>query len=336
MSDARLAALVQRAFDYRGYVTVRRHDGSELVGFIFDRTDTHLQILDETASKRTLVPLKDIADIAFTGEDAAEKSQRIWERRKGALEPGGTSAWGDWDEEKPALILVALEPELRCVARAMGATLRNGTVRGRLNGGAAAAVAIGLGGGARQVVEAEKPRVLVSCGFSGALASGLVEGDLVLASSVRDESGECLPAAASLRKGARTALEGLRFVEGEIVCATSVAATPAEKRALAGAGALAVDMESWAAASAAREAGIPWIALRVILDPLESELPAFTREPHQSYIAPALRYALKGPRAVTHLARLASHAHTAFAALEEGLRRIGPALAAAGRTEQRA
>jgi adenosylhomocysteine nucleosidase len=339
MSDVRLAALVERAFDYRGYVTLKRHDGSELVGFVFDRgTDRgaeYLQILDESATKRTLVPLKEVADIAFTGEDTAEKSVRIWEKRKGTLEPGSTSAWGDWDEEKPALILVALEQELRVVAKAMGAQVRQGAARGRLNGGAAVAIAVGLGGGARKHVEAEKPRAVLSCGFSGALTSALSAGDLVLSSSVRDETGEILPASESLRKASRTAFEGLRFVEGELVCATRVAATPAEKQALAGGSGLAVDLESWAAASAAREAGIPWIGLRVILDPLESELPAFTREAHQSYVAPALRHALRGPRAVASLARLASQARTASLALEQALKRIGPALAAAGRKEQR-
>src|SRR4051794_36903529 len=101
MNDARLAELVSRAFDYRGYVTLRKHDGSIVVGFVFDRgTDRgaeYVQILDETATRRTLIPLKEVADISFTGEDAAEKSVRIWEKRKGQLEPGSTSAWGDWD-----------------------------------------------------------------------------------------------------------------------------------------------------------------------------------------------------------------------------------------------
>jgi adenosylhomocysteine nucleosidase len=332
MSDARLAELVSRAFDYRGYVTLRKHDGSIVVGFVFDRGAEYVQILDETATKRTLIPLKEVADISFTGEDAAEKSVRIWEKRKGQLEPGSTSAWGDWDEEKPALVLVALEPEFRVVAKAMGAPVRNGAVRGRLNGGAAAALAVGLGGGARQQIESEKPRAVLSCGFSGALTPDLSAGDIVLASSVRDESGEVIPATESLRKAARTALEGLRITEGELFCATRVAATPDEKRKLSG---VAVDMESWAAANAAREAGLPWIALRVILDPLESELPGFTREAHESYVGPALRHALKGPRAMVSLARLASQALTASAALEQALKRIGPALAAAGRHEER-
>ena len=34
MTDARLLELVEKAFDYRGYVTLRRTDGSELVGFV--------------------------------------------------------------------------------------------------------------------------------------------------------------------------------------------------------------------------------------------------------------------------------------------------------------
>ncbi|HEY2030503.1 MAG TPA: hypothetical protein VGH20_14975 [Myxococcales bacterium] len=335
MIDARLHDLVARAFDYRGYVTLRKKDGTELYGYVFDRGDAYVQILDETATKRTRIPLAEIADIAFTGDDPVAKSNRVWELRKGKLEPGNTSAWGEWDEERPALLVTAVDQELRCVARAMASEVRSRMARGRLNGGSAVAIAVGPGGGARQAVLAEKPRALLSCGFAGALTQGLQPGDLVLSSSVRDESGEAIVATDSLRKAARTALSGLRFVEGEVVCATSVAATPADKRGLAGASGIAVDMESWAVAKAAAEAGIPWIALRVILDPLDSELPAFTREPQKSYVGPALRYALKGPRAVADLAKLAAAARTAADALEQGLRRIGPALAAAGRSEER-
>src|SRR5207245_10475420 len=83
MTDARLSELVERAFDYRGYVTLRRSDGSELVGFVYDRSASHLDLYDETATRRVRVSLTDVADIAFTGEDAARKAQGLWERRKG-------------------------------------------------------------------------------------------------------------------------------------------------------------------------------------------------------------------------------------------------------------
>src|SRR5581483_7609278 len=51
MSDARLAELVDRAFDYRGYVTVRRTDGSELVGFVYDRGASHIELFDGSAAR---------------------------------------------------------------------------------------------------------------------------------------------------------------------------------------------------------------------------------------------------------------------------------------------
>jgi adenosylhomocysteine nucleosidase len=88
-------------------------------------------------------------------------------------------------------------------------------------------------------------------------------------------------------------------------------------------------MESYPAVRAAAEAGIPWLALRVIVDPLASSLPPFTREVHGRYLGPALKYALSGPGAVADLARLAVRARRAAQALELALRRLGPALAAA-------
>jgi hypothetical protein len=124
---------------------------------------------------------------------------------------------------------------------------------------------------------------------------------------------------------ATAALAGMRCFEGELICTTSVAATPAEKRALARPLALAVDMESHPAARAAVDAGIPWLALRAIVDPLEATLPPFTREQQEDYLRPALQFAFSGPRAVADLFRLAAGARRAGAALEAALRRLGPA-----------
>ena len=328
MTDARVAELVERAFDYRGYVTLRRSDGSELVGFVYDRSATHVELFDEAATHRVRVPLVEVADIAFTGEDTARKSQEIWERRKGTLEPRQTSAWGEWRESGPVLLLVALDGELRSVARAFGLSRRGNLARGRFSGTEMVALAVGVGGGSRGVVVEKQPRLVVSCGFSGGLDSALAPGDLVIATAVRDETGDELAAPQSVRQQALRALRGLRCFEGELVCTTSVAATEAEKLALARLGTLAVDMESHPAARAAAEAGVPWLAIRAIVDPLRSSLPSFAREPHASYLGPALRYALSGPRPVGDLLRLARHARIAAVALEAALRRLGPMLAA--------
>jgi adenosylhomocysteine nucleosidase len=326
MTEGRIAELVDRAFDYRGYVTLRRKDGSELVGFVYDRGASHLELLDETATRRTRVPLAEIAGIAFTGEDAARKSQEIWERRKGTLEPRETPAYGDWTESGPVLVLVALDSELRSVARALGRTPRRDAVRGQISGTAVVALACGMGGDPRRALAEERPRLVVSCGFGGALEAGLAAGDLVLATAVRGAGGDVLTAPESPRIAAARALHGLRCLQGELVSVTSVAATPEEKRALARPGALAVDMESHAVARAAQEAGIPWLALRVVVDPLDSELPPFTREARGGYLWPALRHALSGPRAAAGLVRLARDSRRAGAALELAIGRLARAL----------
>jgi nucleoside phosphorylase len=326
MNDPRVTELVDQAFDYRGYVTVRRKDGSELVGFVYDRGASHLELFDHTATQRVRVAIEDIADIALTGEDTARKSQEIWERRKGTLEPRETPALGGWDDSRPILVLVALERELRIVARAFGLTVRRNRARGRFEGSDLIAAAVGLGGGSRNVVAEERPRLVVSCGFSGGLDPSLVAGDVVVATSVLGEDGEEVASAESLRGAAVRALHGLRCSQGKIACTTEVAATPEEKAALARTGALAVDMESYPAARAAVEAGVPWLALRVVLDPAGTTLPAFTREPQRSYVGPALMHALSGPRAVVELLQLAGRARRAGASLELALRRLGEAI----------
>ena len=329
MTQAHLAELVDRAFDYRGYVTVRKSDGSELVGFVYDRGPSYLEMFDETATRRIRVPLAEVVDIAFTGYDAARKSQEIWERRKGTPEPRDTPAWGDWQEARPVLLLVALGIELRSVARAMDAHPRGNRVRGRLSGVETVAIAVGLGGGARAALAEEGARLVVSCGFAGGLDDAASPGDVVLATAVRDESGESIAAPAELRQAASQALSGMRHLEGELICTSAVAATEEEKRALARPGAVAVDMESYPAACAARDAGVPWLALRTIVDPLASSLPPFARSEQEGYLWPALKHAVSGPGAAAGLVRLGMRAKKASAALEEAVRRLAPALAAA-------
>jgi len=323
MNDPRVTELVDQAFDYRGYVTVRRKDGTELVGFVYDRGASHLELFDEKATQRVRVAIEEIADIALTGEDTARKSHEIWERRKGTLEPRETPALGGWDDSRPILILVALKRELRIVARAFGFTARGKRGRGRFRGSDVIIAAVGLGGGSRDAVAKENPRLILSCGFSGGLDPSLLAGDVVVATSVVGEDGEEVASSEALRHSAVRALHGLRCLEGKILCTTEVAATPEEKSALARTGALAVDMESYPAARAAVEAGVPWLALRVVLDPLGTSLPAFTREPQRSYLGPALMHALSGPRAVVELMQLAGRARRAGASLELALRRLG-------------
>jgi len=202
MSDARIMELVEQAVGYRGHVTVERRDGSRIVGFVYDSAAAHIEMFDERATDRIRVAHAEIANITLSGEDSAAKAQRIWERRRDSLESRETSVWGDW-EERPTLILVALPIELRGIAPVLGSSV--------------IARAVGVGGGATHVVAAERPRLVISCGFSGALHASLGPGDLVLASSVRDESGETVAARESVLRITRRALDGRARVHNEQV-----------------------------------------------------------------------------------------------------------------------
>ena len=115
--------------------------------------------------------------------------------------------------------------------------------------------------------------------------------------------------------------------------ATRVAATRDETRGLAGPGRIAVDLESWAVARAAARAQVPWLALRVVVDPLDADLPAFARERHDGYVLPALRHALRGPRAMLELVRLGFRADTAIRALQQALLHLAPTLSRLGGQE---
>jgi adenosylhomocysteine nucleosidase len=319
VSSARIAELVDRAFEYRGHVTVSQRDGSKRVGFVYDRGPAHVQMFDESASMRIQLALDEVTDIEFTGEDAAAKAQQIWMRRK-----GGFVVPAAGDDDHPVLILVALPIEMRTVSRVLRVKPRGGIARGKLGELDAVALEVGIGGGAAHAVATETPRLVISCGFAGALDPSLAPGDLVLASTVSDDSGDSIAVPERLRRAARLALARTgRLIEGDLLTTTEVAATVDEKCALFQPGRRAVDLESWPAARAAQQAGVPWLALRVVVDPLGADLPQFARDPHANYLVPALRHALGGPSAIVQLAQLGLRARRARRSLENVLVQLG-------------
>ena len=83
-----LADVIDRAFDYRGDVTVVRHDGSQIVGYLFNRNaeapEPYVQMFDRAGNGPFAIPYAKIVTIRFTGKDpAAGKSYEAWVRRKG-------------------------------------------------------------------------------------------------------------------------------------------------------------------------------------------------------------------------------------------------------------
>jgi hypothetical protein len=85
--EVSLEEAVERAFDYRGDVTVVRHDGSEVVGYLFNRNAEvdrrFVQLFDRAGEGPLTIPYAEIRAIRFTGRDtAAGKSYEAWLRRK--------------------------------------------------------------------------------------------------------------------------------------------------------------------------------------------------------------------------------------------------------------
>lgn len=82
-----LEEVIEHAFDYRGNVTVVRRDGSELVGYLFNRdssaSEPFVQLIDEDGNGPLRVRYAEIASVRFTGKDTAEgNSWKAWIDRK--------------------------------------------------------------------------------------------------------------------------------------------------------------------------------------------------------------------------------------------------------------
>ena len=115
---------------------------------------------------------------------------------------------------------------------------------------------------------------LVSFGIAGALDANLCSGDLVLPESIHT-NGEAIPVTKDWREQLKQLLlSDLIVVGGTLAASKQVVSTETAKRELADAtGACAVDMDSGAIAEVAANAGIPFIAVRAITDPIEFSPP---------------------------------------------------------------
>jgi len=93
---ATLAEVVDRAFDYRGDVTVVLDDGRELVGYLFNRTrdvaEPFVQMFERENAGPSRVPYARIRAIRFTGRDtAAGNSYAAWLRSREAAKAASSS-----------------------------------------------------------------------------------------------------------------------------------------------------------------------------------------------------------------------------------------------------
>jgi adenosylhomocysteine nucleosidase len=164
----------------------------------------------------------------------------------------------------------------------------------------------------------DRPRRVISAGFSGALQPGLAVGDLVWAEDVTDEGGGRWPLQpAGTLPGART---------GRLLTTSEMIGEPERKRQLGIAfGALAVDMETAAIARHCHEAGVLLNCVRVISDDWDTPLsPRLAHLLSGGQVSPwrLAGAVLRQPGLVRELWRLGRHTHFAARRLAEGLKHL--------------
>jgi hypothetical protein len=87
-SDEDIHQALEKAFDYRGDVSITRKDGSKLEGYIFDRrtgralSDSFVRVIPVNSREKVSVAYSDIAALKFSDRDpAAGKSFESWVRK---------------------------------------------------------------------------------------------------------------------------------------------------------------------------------------------------------------------------------------------------------------
>ena len=92
-SDEEVRQALEKAFDYRGNVTITRKDGTVVEGYIFDRRagktlqESCVRLIPLASREKLSIPFSEIAALKFSDRDpAAGKSfdawvKKYWEKR---------------------------------------------------------------------------------------------------------------------------------------------------------------------------------------------------------------------------------------------------------------
>ena len=88
-SEEEIRAAFEKAFDYRGDLTITLKSGQKIEGYIFDRkndgrtlNDCMVRMMPKGSPDKVKIPYSEIAALAFTGKDtAAGKSFAAWVKK---------------------------------------------------------------------------------------------------------------------------------------------------------------------------------------------------------------------------------------------------------------
>jgi len=86
--DEEIRLALEKAFDYRGDITITLKNGEKVEGYIFDRrtgkslADSLVRLYPKSGNQKVSISYADIAALAFTGKDtAAGKSWEAWMKK---------------------------------------------------------------------------------------------------------------------------------------------------------------------------------------------------------------------------------------------------------------
>jgi hypothetical protein len=97
--DAEVLDALEKAFDYRGDVTIQCKDGSVVEGYIFDRktgvslAESWVRLFPKDSAEKRSIAYSEIAGLTFSGKDRAagaswEAWVKKWNEKKAAGEKG--------------------------------------------------------------------------------------------------------------------------------------------------------------------------------------------------------------------------------------------------------
>ncbi len=104
-SDAEIRQALEKAFDYRGDVSLTLKDGTVVHGYVFDRRpgstlqDSAVRVMPSEQRTKLTIAYADIAALAFTGRDnAAGRTFEAWVKKY-------------WEKKAAGEKNIAIEPE---------------------------------------------------------------------------------------------------------------------------------------------------------------------------------------------------------------------------------
>ncbi|HEY4709832.1 MAG TPA: hypothetical protein VIH46_06655 [Candidatus Acidoferrales bacterium] len=101
-TESEVREALEKAFDYRGDLTITLKSGQKIEGYLFDRrikgpslSDCFVRVMPKDSTDKVSVPYNEIAALAFTGRDtAAGKSFAAWVKKYNEKKAAGETNVG--------------------------------------------------------------------------------------------------------------------------------------------------------------------------------------------------------------------------------------------------